>query len=61
VAFVVVAKNSNVMKGTAFYVDDSFTKGFLLFAGVIVVATLLVLLIPRAKLLDEVEAGQDAV
>jgi MFS family permease len=57
-AFVVVAKNSNVMQGTAFYVDDSYTSGFLLFAGVIAVATVLVTLIPKAKRLDEVEAGQ---
>jgi hypothetical protein len=57
VAFVVVAQNSNVMKGTTFYVDGSFTKGFLLFAGVIVVATPLMLLVRQAKLLDEVEAG----
>jgi MFS family permease len=60
VAFVVVAQNSNVMKGTAFYVDDSFTNGFLLFAGVIAVATLLIALIPRSKTLDEVEVGQAA-
>ncbi|MFF7594470.1 MFS transporter [Streptomyces sp. NPDC007896] len=58
VAFVVVAQNSNVMKGTAFYVDESFTNGFLLFAGVIAVATLLVALIPKAKSLDEAKVGQ---
>ncbi|MGW3570500.1 MFS transporter [Streptomyces sp. NPDC000941] len=60
VAFVAVAQNSHVMKGTAFYVDDSFTKGFLLFAGVIAVGTLLVALIPKAKNLDEAEVGQAA-
>jgi MFS family permease len=60
VAFVVVAQNSNVMKGTAFYVDDSFTNGFLLFAGVIAVATLLIALIPKSKSLDEVAVGQAA-
>ncbi|MFI1335270.1 MFS transporter [Streptomyces sp. NPDC020845] len=58
VAFVIVAQNSHVMKGTAFYVDDSFTNGFLLFAGVIAVATLLVALVPKAKSLDEAEVGQ---
>jgi MFS family permease len=58
VAFVIVAQNSNVVKGTAFYVDDSFTNGFLLFAGIIAVGTLLIALIPKAKRLDEVEVGQ---
>jgi MFS family permease len=60
VAFVVVAQNSNVMKGTAFYIDDSFTNGFLLFAGVIAVATLLITLIPKSKTLNEAEVGQAA-
>ncbi|MFF3372271.1 MFS transporter [Streptomyces sp. NPDC002680] len=60
VAFVLVAQNSNVMKGTAFYVDDSYSKGFLLFAGVIAVGTLLILLIPKAKSLKEAEVGQAA-
>jgi len=60
VAFVVVAQNSKVMKGTAFYTDDSYTNGFLLFAGVIAAATVLVTLIPKAKPLDEAEVGQAA-
>lgn len=60
VAFVVVAQNSKVMKGTAFYTDDSYTNGFLLFAGVVAVATLLITLIPKAKRLDEAEVGQAA-
>ncbi|MFJ3779040.1 MFS transporter [Streptomyces sp. NPDC090075] len=60
VAFVVVAQNSHVMKGTAFYVDDSYSKGFLLFAGVVAVGTLLIALIPKAKSLDEVPVGQSA-
>jgi MFS family permease len=59
-AFVVVAQNSKVMKGTAFYVDDSYSTAFLLFAGVIAVGTLLVLVIPKAKSLDEAEIGQAA-
>ncbi|MEU1515162.1 MFS transporter [Streptomyces sp. NPDC005811] len=60
VAFVVVAQNSHVMKGTAFYVDDSYSKGFLLFAGVVAVGTLLIALIPKAKSLDDVPVGQSA-
>ncbi|WP_416968726.1 MFS transporter [Streptomyces sp. 4F14] len=60
IAFVVVAKNSNVVQGTAFYVDDSYTNGFLLFAGVVAVATLLVAVVPKAKRLDEAEVGQAA-
>ncbi|MET8978049.1 MFS transporter [Streptomyces sp. NPDC004539] len=60
IAFVIVAKNSNLVQGTAFYVDDSYTKGFLLFAGVIAVATLLVAVVPKAKRLDEAEVGQAA-
>ncbi|MFB4420795.1 MFS transporter [Streptomyces sp. QL37] len=59
-AFVVVAHNSNVAEGTAFYTDSSFTNGFLLFAGVVAVGTVLVALIPKAKNLDQVEAGQAA-
>ncbi|WP_050369182.1 MFS transporter [Streptomyces acidiscabies] len=59
-AFVLVAQNSNVMKGTAFYVDSGFSNGILVFAGVIVVAMLLVPLIPKGKRLDEAEAGQAA-
>ncbi|MFC9504170.1 hypothetical protein [Streptomyces sp. NPDC057002] len=58
VAFAVVAQNSKVMKGTAFHVDDSYTDGLLLFAGVVAVATLLIALIPKAKRLDEAEVGQ---
>ncbi|MFC7886209.1 MFS transporter [Streptomyces sp. NPDC057376] len=60
IAFVVVAQNHNVVKGTAFYVDSAFTNGFLLFAGVVAVATLLAFFIPRAKSLDEAETGQAA-
>jgi MFS family permease len=59
-AFVVVAQKSNVMNGTAFYVDSGYTRGFLLFAGVVAFATALVLLIPKAKSLDEVKVGQAA-
>ncbi|MFI6374383.1 MFS transporter [Streptomyces sp. NPDC050546] len=58
VAFAVVAQDSKVMKGTAFYVDDSYTNGLLLFAGVVAVATALVTLIPKSKRLDEAEVGQ---
>lgn len=58
VAFVVVAQDHNVMKGTAFYVDSAYTHGFLLFAGVVAVATLFVFFIPKAKSLDEAEVGQ---
>ncbi|MEW2400789.1 hypothetical protein [Streptomyces sp. NPDC046862] len=57
-AYAVVAQNSRVMRGTAFYVDDSYTKGLLLFAGVVAVATALITLVPKAKRLDEAEVGQ---
>ncbi|MFC7887194.1 MFS transporter [Streptomyces sp. NPDC057376] len=57
IAFVLVARNSKEMQGTAFYNDDSFSNGFLFFAGAVALATLLVPLIPRAKRLDQVEAG----
>ncbi|MEV1067110.1 MFS transporter [Streptomyces sp. NPDC050263] len=58
VAFVILSRDGTVVKGTEFYGDDGYTNGFLLFAGVVAVAALLVLLIPRGKRLDEAEAGQ---
>ncbi|MFI1484086.1 MFS transporter [Streptomyces sp. NPDC020747] len=60
VAFVILARDGTVLKGTEFYGDDGYTNGFLLSAGVVTVAALLVLLIPKGKRLDEVEAGQAA-
>ncbi|MEU1515228.1 MFS transporter [Streptomyces sp. NPDC005811] len=60
VAFALVAHDSNVMKGTAFYVDDSYSMSYLTFAGILAVATVLVALIPKTKHLDEVEVGQAA-
>ncbi|MEV6350598.1 MFS transporter [Actinoplanes sp. NPDC051851] len=59
-AFVIVARGSHTVNGTAFYVDRSYTHGFMFFAGVAAVATLLVVLIPKAKPLDEVDAGRSA-
>lgn len=57
VAFVVLAKDGKVLKGTEFYGDDGYTNGFLLFSGAVAVA---VLLIPKGKRLDEAETGQAA-
>lgn len=59
-AFVVVAKNGMVLKGTQFYRDSGFTNGYLLSAGAVALAAVLVLLIPKGKRLDEVQAGQAA-
>ncbi|MEE1800686.1 MULTISPECIES: MFS transporter [unclassified Streptomyces] len=58
--FVVMAKDGKVMHGTQFYSDSGFSTGFWLVAGCCAAGTLLVLLIPKAKKLDEVEAGQAA-
>lgn len=60
VAFVILARDSTVVRGTAFYGDRGFTNGFLLFACAVAVAALLVLLIPKGKRLDEAEVGQAA-
>ncbi|MGX9885539.1 MFS transporter [Streptomyces sp. NPDC002276] len=59
-AFVLMARGGKVLKGTQFYNDSGFSNGFWLVAGCCAVGTLLVLLIPKTKKLDEVEAGQAA-
>ncbi|MGW1760117.1 MFS transporter [Streptomyces mirabilis] len=56
--FVLMARNGKVLKGTQFYSDSGFSNGFWLVAGCCAAGTLLVLLIPKTKKLDEVEAGQ---
>ncbi|MFD3605859.1 MFS transporter [Streptomyces sp. NPDC058656] len=58
--FVVMARDGMVMKGTQFYSDSGFSNGFWLVAGCCAAGTLLVLQIPKAKKLDEVEVGQAA-
>lgn len=58
--FVVMSQNGKVLKGTQFYVDSGFTNAFYLVAGFCAAGALLVLLIPKVKRLDEVEAGQAA-
>ncbi|WP_460062897.1 MFS transporter [Streptomyces sp. YKOK-I1] len=55
-AFVVMAQHGAVMHGTQFYLDTGFTNGLWLVVGCVAVGALLVLLIPRSKRLDEVEA-----
>jgi len=59
-AFVVMAQHGAVLKGTQFYLDTGFTNGLWLVVGCCAVGTLLVLLIPRSKRLDEAEVGQAA-
>ncbi|MFE3828529.1 hypothetical protein [Streptomyces sp. NPDC059092] len=58
--FVLMAKDGKVMHGTQFYSDSGFSTGFRLVSGCCAAGALLVLLIPKAKKLDEVEAGQTA-
>ncbi|MFB7275349.1 MFS transporter [Streptomyces sp. NPDC056244] len=58
--FVVMSQNGKVLKGTQFYVDSGFTNAFWLVSGCCAAGVLLVLLIPKVKKLDEVEAGQAA-
>ncbi|MFE9444744.1 MFS transporter [Streptomyces sp. NPDC006602] len=59
-AFVVMAQHGAVLKGTQFYLDTGFTNGLWLVVGCCALGAVLVLLIPRAKRLDEVEVGQAA-
>ncbi|MCT9082605.1 MFS transporter [Streptomyces fulvoviolaceus] len=59
-AFVVMAQHGAIMHGTQFYLDTGFTNGLWLVVGCCAVGTLLVLLIPRSKRLDEAEVGQAA-
>ncbi|MGW1716491.1 MFS transporter [Streptomyces sp. NPDC002156] len=58
VAFVVMSQHGAVMHGTQFYLDKGFTNGLWLVVGCCAVGTVLVSLIPKAKRLDEVQAGQ---
>ncbi|MFJ1969491.1 MFS transporter [Streptomyces sp. NPDC087903] len=59
-AFVVMAQNGAVLKGTQFYLDAGFTNGLWLVVGCCAVGTLLVFLIPKSKRLDEAAVGQAA-
>ncbi|WP_286249813.1 MFS transporter [Streptomyces graminofaciens] len=59
-AFVVMAQHGAIMHGTQFYLDTGFTNGLWLVVGCCALGTLLVLLIPRSKRLDEAEVGQAA-
>ncbi|MFJ8109544.1 MFS transporter [Streptomyces sp. NPDC096132] len=52
-AFVVMAQHGAILKGTQFYLDEGFTNGLWLVVGCCALGTLLVLLIPRGKRLDE--------
>ncbi|WP_194903909.1 MFS transporter [Catenulispora rubra] len=58
--FVLMARGGKVMRGTQFYSDSGFRAGFLLVTACCAVGVLLVLLIPKVKKLDDVEAGQAA-
>lgn len=57
-AFVVMAQDGQVLKGTQFYPDSGFTNGFWLVAGFCAAGALLAILIPKVKPLDDVKAGQ---
>ncbi|MCX5374826.1 MFS transporter [Streptomyces sp. NBC_00103] len=59
-AFVVMAQDGAILKGTQFYLDAGFTNGLWLVVGCCALGALLVLLIPKSKRLDEVEVGQAA-
>ncbi|MDH6217948.1 MFS transporter [Streptomyces pseudovenezuelae] len=59
-AFVVMAQNGAILKGTQFYLDAGFTNGLWLVVGCCTLGALLVTLIPKSKRLDEVPAGQAA-
>lgn len=59
-AFVVMAQHGKILKGTECYLDTGFTNGLWLVVGCCALGTLLVLLIPRTKCLDEAEVGQAA-
>ncbi|MEV7892233.1 MFS transporter [Streptomyces sp. NPDC002817] len=59
-AFVVMAQHGAVMHGTQFYLDTGFTNGLWLVVGCCAVGTLLTLLVPRSRRLDEAEVGQAA-
>ncbi|PAK28033.1 MFS transporter [Streptomyces sp. alain-838] len=56
--FSVMTQHGTVQHGTQFYSDASYTNAFWLVAGACVVGTLIVALIPKAKPIDSVEAGQ---
>ncbi|MER7690889.1 MFS transporter [Streptomyces sp. NPDC097610] len=58
--FTVMAQGGTVMKGTQFYLDRGFANGFLLVAGACALGAVLVALIPKARRIDQVEAGQAA-
>ncbi|WP_141758043.1 hypothetical protein [Streptomyces sp. LUP47B] len=49
---------SNYAASAQFYRDSGFTHGYWLICGVCLVGAALALLVPRAKRIDEVDAGQ---
>ncbi|KPI13641.1 major facilitator superfamily MFS_1 [Actinobacteria bacterium OK074] len=59
--FVVMSKQGTVLQGTQFYHDAGFTNGLWLVSGFCAVGTLLVLLVPRVRRIDESEVGQAVV
>ncbi|MGW0583845.1 MFS transporter [Streptomyces sp. NPDC002920] len=59
-AFVVMAQNGKILKGTQFYLDAGFTNGLWLVVGCCALGAVLVLLIPKSKRLDEATVGQAA-
>jgi MFS family permease len=58
VVFVILAQHGTKLQGTQFYSDASFVNTFLIFTGILAVAALSVLLIPRGESLEDVEVGQ---
>ncbi|MBD0735138.1 MFS transporter [Streptomyces sp. CBMA29] len=59
-AFVVMAQNGRILKGTQFYLDKGFTNGLWLVVGCCAFGGLFIVLIPRGKRLDEANVGQAA-
>ncbi|WP_460072711.1 MFS transporter [Streptomyces sp. YKOK-I1] len=57
-AYVVLAKDSNVVQGTRFYLDAGYKNAMLLAAVLAGVGALSVLLVPKLRRAQEVEAGE---
>jgi MFS family permease len=55
-SFALVAQHDNVLQGTSFYVDNSYRNALLLFAAVVLCGTLLSVLIPKGRRIDQLEA-----
>ncbi|MEV0902398.1 hypothetical protein [Actinoplanes sp. NPDC049802] len=55
--FVVMARSGVVMQGTQFYSDASFRNAYLLAAGLVAVALVITLFIPRVLKTSEIRSG----